>query len=317
MSKLIRLLRIINLVQSSPGIKVKELAERCETTERTIYRDLEILTTANIPIVHEGHGKGYKFIGKFKLHPINWNEEEFNVFQLLPLFLNDNYKTSIFYSAYEKVMATHMAEKAERNSLLEGLLEAIQFSNNSEVAENHVFPIIIEAIFASRTIEAHYHTQSRNVTTTRKIAPYFFLPRKNRLYVIGYCYKNNAIRTFRLNRFHNVKILNETFKKNPIDIEKYLQYTWSVIRGEERIHFKIKFSPKIARYIKEEQYNVKPKFTDLPDGGLLFEVIVNDDREFIKWVMQYGPEAEILEPKKYRNKMKEVLQQWSNIYQED
>ena len=44
--RLIRLLRLITLIQSKPGILARELAERCETTERTIYRDLEALSAA-------------------------------------------------------------------------------------------------------------------------------------------------------------------------------------------------------------------------------------------------------------------------------
>jgi predicted DNA-binding transcriptional regulator YafY len=85
--RLIRLLRIINIIQESPGIKAIKLAELCETSERNIYRDLEILSAANIPIMNEGHSKGYKFIGNFKQYPLNWDEDEFKAFTLLPVLL--------------------------------------------------------------------------------------------------------------------------------------------------------------------------------------------------------------------------------------
>ncbi|ULL13799.1 WYL domain-containing protein [Paenibacillus sp. H1-7] len=70
----------------------------------------------------------------------------------------------------------------------------------------------------------------------------------------------------------------------------------------------------VARYIKEEEMFVKPKIKDLPDGSLMVEVTLNHDREFLNWVYQYGPNAEILEPKSYRKTMKEQLQAWMNIY---
>ena len=160
-----------------------------------------------------------------------------------------------------------------------------------------------------------YHTQSRNETTKREIDPYFLIPRDNRLYVIGFCHKKKEVRTFRLNRFLDVKILDHTFTSDHIHLEKYLQSTWSVIRGDKEIHFKVKFSQKIARYIKEEEYNVKPKLKELSDGSLLFEVTLNDDFEFIQWVMKYGPDAEILEPIEYRQRLKETLKQWIEIYE--
>lgn len=69
--RLIRLMRIITLVQAKPGILARELAERCSTTERTIYRDMEALSAMHIPITHLGYGKGYRFIGSFALYPFD------------------------------------------------------------------------------------------------------------------------------------------------------------------------------------------------------------------------------------------------------
>lgn len=60
---------------------------------------------------------------------------------------------------------------------------------------------------------------------------------------------------------------------------------------------------------------IMPRMTDLEDGSLLFEVTLNNDREFLQWLNQYGPEVEILEPKSYREKMKDMLELWMNLYQ--
>lgn len=56
--------------------------------------------------------------------------------------------------------------------------------------------------------------------------------------------------------------------------------------------------------------------SDLPDGSLLFEVTINHDREFLGWLAQYGPDAEIIEPKSYREIMKDRLNTWARIYNE-
>jgi predicted DNA-binding transcriptional regulator YafY len=313
--RLIRLLKIINLIQAFPGIKAKELSEKCETSERNIYRDLDILSQSSVPLMNEGHGKGYKFHGNFKQFPLDWENDEYKAFTLLPVLLGEKYKTKALMSAYEKVMATHVAELAERKSLLSNLSRVIQSGKPTAFnTEKDLLPLISEAVLATQTIEAIYHTQSRNTTTKRKIDPYFLMPRNDRLYIIGYDHKSNEIRTFRLSRFQNISILNQRFTKDEINLENYLQHTWSIIRGEERIHFKIKFTRDVARYVNEEEFNVLPKLTSLEDGSLLFEVTVNDDREFLRWLMQYGPDAEIIEPKYYRNKMKEILQKWNNIY---
>ncbi|MCD8503146.1 MAG: WYL domain-containing protein [Bacillaceae bacterium] len=195
------------------------------------------------------------------------------------------------------------------------ITSVIQGGKSTTKIENNPLPEIIEAILASRTIKAIYHTQSRDARTERKIDPYYLIPREHRLYVIGYCHKTKEIRTFRLSRFHQVEILEETYTKDDLNMQRYFDYTWSIIGGDERIHFKVRFSSEVARYIIEEDYVVKPKLTIQKDGSLLFEVILNDGREFLKWVMQHGPDAEILEPIKYRVKMQKMLQRWSGIYQ--
>ncbi len=58
-----------------------------------------------------------------------------------------------------------------------------------------------------------------------------------------------------------------------------------------------------------------PKLTEKKDGSLLFEVTLNHDREFLQWIMQYGMDAEIMEPIEYREKMKQMLADWLKKYQ--
>lgn len=107
---------------------------------------------------------------------------------------------------------------------------------------------------------------------------------------------------------------SRTYEKGDFSIKQYLKNTWSIERGEAQIHFKVKFSAAVARYIKEEEMFVRPKMKDLADGSLLFEVSLNHDREFLNWIYQYGPNAEILEPRSYREAIKEQLRLWQELY---
>lgn len=59
MSKTDRLLFILNLIRSRRNLKARDLAKECEVSERTIYRDIMDLSSANIPIYFDD---GYKFL---------------------------------------------------------------------------------------------------------------------------------------------------------------------------------------------------------------------------------------------------------------
>jgi predicted DNA-binding transcriptional regulator YafY len=315
--RLIRLLRIIILIQGKPGILARELAERCETTERTIYRDLELLSIMT-PITNQGHGKGYTFLGTFSMYPLNFTNQEALAFSMLPSVI-DQIKPLLppgFDPAYEKVMATHHKEKNRKTELAQDIADVIQMGTPAyrEDQSNFLFPII-QAILNRHTIQTLYHTQWRNEQTERRIDPYYLVPRDHRFYLIGFCHTAQDIRTFRVSRFRSVEEMPEIFDKQDFNIRQYLKHTWSIERGDASIRFKVRFAPEVARYVKEEELFVTPRMTEQKDGSLLFEVTVNHDREFLGWLAQYGPDAEILEPRPYREAMKEKLQRWQKVYQ--
>jgi predicted DNA-binding transcriptional regulator YafY len=311
-------MRIINLIQSKPGIMARELAERCGTTERTIYRDLELLHAINIPITNLGHGQGYAFISNFSMYPLDWTEQEALAFSTLPGVL-DQIKPLLpdgFESAYEKVMGAHRKEQARRADILQHVTEVIQMGAPAYREDGSAFLYeIIQATLAQKTIRTVYFTQSRDAVSERDIDPYYLVPREHRFYLIGYCHQAESVRTFRISRFREVSVLDRTFDKRDFNLKAYMRNTWSIDRGEQHIRFRVRFSPEAARYVKEEELFLKPTMTDQPDGSMLFEVTVNSDREFLLWLRQYGPEAEILEPAAYREQMREELARWRRLYE--
>ncbi|MBE3555388.1 MAG: WYL domain-containing protein [Thermicanus sp.] len=317
--RLARLFRIVTLIQSTPGVTAKELAERCETTERTIYRDLEILSKAGIPFSSMGRGRGYQFQSHFSLYPLDWTDEEALAFSMLPSVMNQlkDLLPKEFLSAYEKVMAVYYKEKKRRQDIITQMMDVIQMGTialNQE-RENHMLIPIVESILKQKRIQAVYHTQSRNETSLRLIDPYYLIPREFRLYLLGFCHIKNGMRIFRVSRFKEINVLEEKFEKNEFNVRRYMENTWSIERGDDMIPFKVRFSPDVARYVKEEEFYLSPKMTDLEDGSLLFEVVVNKDQEFLRWLYQYGPKAEILEPAYYREKMQDFLRSWAAHYE--
>ncbi|OEH86082.1 transcriptional regulator [Desulfuribacillus stibiiarsenatis] len=316
--QLIRLLKIITLVQSKPGIRSKELAVRCETTERTIFRDLDYLSAAHIPITCEGYGKGYRYNSNFSLYPLDWTDDETLAFALLhSIILDMKDNTPALLNAYDKVMATAYKEKQAKSIDLAKRINTLFYMGRSTSSDTKTMYLedIVQAILENKQIETIYHTQSRDETTTRTIDPYYLVPREHRFYLIGYCHRAKGIRTFRVSRFKRLNVLPTTYQMNNFDLHAYLKNTWSIERGEESIHFKIRFSLDVARYILEEELFVIPKITKQSDGSIIFQITVNSAREFLQWLNQYGPDAQIFEPAYYREKQKESLRKWLNLYE--
>ncbi|MDO7907168.1 WYL domain-containing protein [Paenibacillus sp. JX-17] len=319
--RLIRLMRIITLIQGKPGILARELAERCETSERTIYRDMEALSAMHIPIANMGHGKGYQFISQFSLYPLNWTEEETKAFEDLSLVM-DQIQPALppaFETAYEKLMASRHKSRLDQNVIAKQVSDIFKTGTPAALEEektDFLLPIILASL-TQQTIRASYHDPSLHKEARpapRYIDPYYLIPREHRFYLVGFCHEEQEVRTFRVSGLTNVTITNETFRKDYFHFEAFYRNSWSLHHGSGHIHFKIKFSAEAAEYVKNEEMFVRPVITDLPDGSILFEVTLNHDYDFLCWLTKFGPSAEILEPKLYRSSMLKRLEAWTRVY---
>lgn len=157
---------IIYAIQARPGITAPELAQRCETDVRTIYRDLRALDTL-APITNDGYGKGYTFAGSFAMFPLNWTPQEALVFSMLPSVVDKTQLPAGFDSAYDKVMSAHFREKRQDQDVLQHVADIIQMGSPSyrEDAPNMLLPII-QVIFAAHSL---CHSQKFRHITERMV----------------------------------------------------------------------------------------------------------------------------------------------------
>ncbi|CAM3028553.1 WYL domain-containing protein [Paenibacillus taichungensis] len=317
--RLIRLMRIITLVQAKPGILARELAERCETTERTIYRDMEALSAMHIPIANMGHGRGYMFISHFAMYPLNWSDEEAQAFMHLAEVM-ENIRPLLkpaFESAYEKVVASSQKNKTERvewSEQIGGLFKvgASAWQNESTELLNHSLVTLLQAGISQNTIEGEYLFQGKKGIA--RMDPYCLIPREYRFDLLAYCHLSEKLRIFQVNRLYRVRILPRTFRKDDYLLQSHFRTPQELSGSTEWTAFKIRFSPHAVERVMQEQFFARPILTIEPEGTLLFEAILSDEEGFLTWLSQYGPDAEILEPEKCRLMMKERLERWREIY---
>lgn len=317
--RLIRLMRIITLVQAKPGILARELAERCGNSERTIYRDMDALSAMHIPITHLGHGKGYAFIGNFALYPLDWSEDEATAFSQLRYIMKDIKPVlpNEFEGAYEKVVAAEYKRKAEREETIERAWREAGAGwaerSNTQMEHHSFITLILGALLKQKSIQANYN---ENAVEERGIIidPYCLVPLENRFHLIGFCHRQGVIRTFHINDFSNVKPLNRSFSKEIFDLQAFMKQKWSLDRDSLQVEFKVKFAEHIIEGIKKEELPFKPSKVDRQARYLIFKVRVEQDIGFVRWVKRFEEEAEIMEPYYYRDAIRQQLVKWISHY---
>jgi predicted DNA-binding transcriptional regulator YafY len=92
------------------------------------------------------------------------------------------------------------------------------------------------------------------------------------------------------------------------------KHSFSVFVGNTVQWVRVRFNKASAPYIREACWHRSQQLTPQPDGSLLFEVEVNDPREVGWWVLQWGADAEVLEPESLRQELRETAERLAGLY---
>ncbi|MSS38535.1 helix-turn-helix transcriptional regulator [Clostridium porci] len=287
-----RLFKIVYHLLEKGKSTAPELAEKFEVSIRTIYRDLDAISAAGIPIyTTQGKGGGIFIMQDFVLNKSILSEQE---------------KEQILM-ALQGISITEHNQTDELLMKLGGLFQSkvtnwieVDFSEWYKNTPNYdVFNLIKNAIFNQYIITFSYFAREGNYSN-RTVEPIKLIFKNKDWYLYGFCLLRNDFRFFKLTRIKELKILSDTFKhevKNIPEIE-------TVIKHNNFIPAKLRFSPKAA-------FRVYDEFTDNiskdNQGNLYVNIDLPDNETLFSYILSFGDNVEILEPDYLRESMKEKL----------
>ncbi|MEZ3517012.1 MAG: YafY family transcriptional regulator [Lachnospiraceae bacterium] len=287
-----RLFKIVYHLLEKGKSTAPELAEKFEVSIRTIYRDLDTISAAGIPIyATQGKGGGIFIMQDFMLNKSLLSEQE---------------KEQILM-ALQGISATEHNQTDELLMKLSGLFQSkvtnwieVDFSEWYKNTPNYdVFNLIKNAIFNQYTITFSYFAREGNYSN-RTVEPIKLIFKNKDWYLYGFCLLRNDFRFFKLTRIKDLEISSDTFireVKSSHEIE-------TVIKNKNFIHAKLKFSPKVA-------FRVYDEFTDNVSkdnqGNLYVNIDLPDNETLFSYILSFGDNVEILEPDYLRHSMKEKL----------
>jgi predicted DNA-binding transcriptional regulator YafY len=232
-----RLLTVLELLQSHPGLSGADLATRLEVDRRTLRRYIEMLQDMGIPIEGErGRYGGYRLRPGFRLPPLMFNEEEALALTLGMLTVRQ-FGLSATPVAVEGVLA-----KLNR-VLPEPLQKQVQALEDSvtfyplapaQPPASNILLLLSQASHQHRRICLRYY--SRDEESKRTFDPYGLVCQAGRWYVVGFCHLRLDVRIFRLDRIVKVSWQDETFTPPPdFDCAEFViktlattPYQWSI-----------------------------------------------------------------------------------------
>ncbi|MCL2372963.1 MAG: YafY family transcriptional regulator [Defluviitaleaceae bacterium] len=276
-----RLFEIIYILLNKKNVPARELAEHFGVSSRTIYRDVDALSLAGVPVYAEkGKGGGIRLLPGFVLDKSLLSAQE---------------QDEILNSLHG--LANVNAAEAERllgklsqvfNKTATNWLE-VDYSDWGYSSDN--FSDFKAAILERRVVEFQYFNASGQ-QTFRRVEPVQLWFKAKAWYVKGFCLAKQDMRVYKLSRVQNLAITDENFSERDLlttAVESQPQADKS-----QDITVRLQIAPQMAyRVFDEFCGNIEEK---LPDGSYIISVTWPEDSWVHGFLLSFGEHAKVLEP---------------------
>ena len=328
-----RILSIINRLQKSRGIRVRDLAGHYDVDITRIYEDLKIIKD----FYALKKDKGNYWIESTR--PLRWpriTSEETQALELVitasPLATEPRFE-ALLKSVLGKLdtsLAEHIQSKLEKNvpAQLERVSngdeakEQLHLSENVEdYSDNDVekhFRVLEEALYEQKAVRATYQPGGKREFVRHILHPYAIFFQKSDWYLEARSNQSeNVSLTFKILRFQRVTLTDETFE-TPADfsLSEDLASRWELFSGEP-LSVTIKIAAHKAYLVTEkERHRSQEIIEQCPDGTVIVRYEVPKE-DFTFWVLSLGDAAEVLDPPEFRAEFQEIVRRMHDVYSGD
>lgn len=318
MDRSLRLLYIQRLFYKNPrGYKASELARLCGVDPRTINRDLQALQDEpfRLPLVAdpdwcwrlmEEH--------RFTLRPIHFSLQEAAALYLAALLL-DKVSDEPNPFVARALVALADALPAEVGHVIHEMVSDRLGEEASPFAR--AFEIVTLGWATGRKVRMHYRSLRSEDVRETVLEPYLVVPSwpSHAIYVIGYASHAGKVRTFKMERILDAELLQERFSvPEGFDGASLLRSAWGVMWGEDTEEVVLRFSPNVARRVKEGRWHKTQELKDCDDGGCIVRFRVAHPGEMRSWILGWGADCEVLAPESLRASVANALQRAASLY---
>ncbi|MEO3944616.1 YafY family protein [Gorillibacterium sp. CAU 1737] len=308
--KVDRLISIIMLLLERKSIPAKALAERFEVSVRTIYRDMDAINLAGVPIVSTpGVNGGFSIMDEYKVDKKLFTEQD-----LATLLRGLGSLTSI--QAHDEVAHTlaKIQSMLPSEQMNEIELKANQIAidrkpwmGNRDIQKH--LATIKEALGKRLLLSFHYSDRA-GTASVRTIEPHQLVLKDNRWYVQGFCLEKQAFRLFKLTRMTLLKMEEESFVLREIPRPSHHTFTTQMAEKETLIQLLVHESAldQVREYCSSEHMEKRGEHEYL----VRFPFI--EDEGGYRLLFSFGDRCECVEPAHVREEMLRRIDNLASLY---
>ena len=294
MTKLDRLLYILNKLDRGEKVSPADLAEELGVSERTIYRYINSLIDAGFPIYYNKLKHTYVFEKGFSLSKVLIKTEEALVLALSkkllePLFGKNIVK--ILNQIEQKVIST-----SEKFCSFEKVIKI-----QNVFIQPYIFELlrdIVRAIKEHQVVEIEYEHDPGENLEKREIEPYYVFFTGDFWYVEAWCRKKQAERTFALDKIRSWRLTDRYFlPKEEITSSQRVEEAFGPYVDEKKEEVIVYFSPEVKQYFLRKKWVKEQEEKELSNGWLEVKFRIRGIKLFKQWLYSWIPYFKIVSPR--------------------
>lgn len=307
--KIDRLVSIIMILLEKERVSAQELAKMFEVSTRTIYRDIEAISMAGIPVLAtSGSGGGIEIMKDYKVDKKIFSTDDLSALLMGLSNISGMVRGSEVANALAKVKSFIPSEKAKSIELKASqiYIDLTPWEGNASV--KNALEIIKKALQENRLLIFTY-IDGHGTKTSRTVEPYQLVFKSRAWYVQTFCRLKNDYRLFRLSRMTDLKILEETF--TPREYQKpFLDFeeTARSLQTDIKIRIHKSVLDRILDFCPYERLSQDGEDYYLADYPFF------DSDYYYDMLLSLGDKCEILEPAHIREKLKQKIQNLAKVY---
>jgi predicted DNA-binding transcriptional regulator YafY len=286
-----RLFEIIYILLDKKTVTAKELAERVEVSTRTIYRDVDTLSLAGVPVYTEkGKGGGISLLPDFVLNKsILSEQEQGEILTALQSLSNLNVgKTGQVLQRLSTIF----------NKTVVNWME-VDFSDWS-FGNGDIFEGFKEAILQRRVVEFDYYNTSSE-KSCRRVEPLQIWFKARAWYLKGFCLARQDIRLFKIIRVDKFKLTDETFGERDLSVISPIPKPEA--QPKRYVALKLRIGQEMAYRVHDEFEGQLVEKQE--DGSYIVNITWSEDNWMYSFIMSFGEHIEVLEPECVREVVRE------------
>lgn len=308
--KIDRLVSIIMILLDKKRIGAQELADLFEVSPRTIYRDIDAISMAGIPVRStSGVGGGFEIMPEYKVDKKVFSTDDLSALLIGLTSLSGMIREDDFVHALAKVKSFIPADRAKDIELKANqiCIDLNPWMGNGNIKQT--LETVKDALQANQLLSFTYIDGHSN-KTSRIVEPYQLVLKGNHWYFQGYCHTKNDYRLFRLSRITELQVLPETF--SPRNYQKPIlnfEETLETLQSDIKIRVHRSVLDRVLEFCTYDRVT--------PDGNDYYLV----DYPFIErdyyfdMLLSFGDKCECIEPPHGREEIKRRIHSMAALYE--